>query len=468
MVGVGGHGDHAERALAAVDAGGAPGVAGDRESEQRAAGPGQASDGVADGRWRAVVRVVGAGGRLRESTSDHVSGAAVRSGGAWGAEDRGRARSAADVRSRGAGPDRGDGAAISGSEGRWDGDVVAEHVGAIGAAGRAPVRGSYHHSSGVARGRQLVSADPDVVSDGHGAAQAQGRRGPGGRSEDGRKKGAIEHAYRLAEAAGIPVWCQDEAGPYQAIPQPGTGWAPAGQPTRQPHEYIRGGTAKLLTLFHPATGAVRAKGVANAPNAVPHPWLRAELTAVLATLPSVTASEDERPPLARWATWLGHDPTEPLPPLRMLLIWDNLARHLSWSIVRWLFQHGVMPLYTPISGSWLTTWPSRSNASSSGAPSTATTPNPETTSSPGSMTPSPAGMPTQPRSSGRASATNADSVLANVAWAAHHPLRPTLNHMQRDPLVVPAATRRRSQSSMVPPIGFEPTTVGLEGRCSVH
>jgi len=28
-------------------------------------------------------------------------------------------------------------------------------------------------------------------------------------------------AYHQAEAAGIPVWCQDEAGPYQAIPQPG-------------------------------------------------------------------------------------------------------------------------------------------------------------------------------------------------------------------------------------------------------
>jgi hypothetical protein len=77
------------------------------------------------------------------------------------------------------------------------------------------------------------------------------------------------------------------------------------------------------------------------------------LTAVLATLPVATVPDDDRPPLARWATWLGHEPSEPLPPLRLLLIWDNLAGHLSWPIVRWLFQHGVMPLYTPISGSWL-------------------------------------------------------------------------------------------------------------------
>jgi hypothetical protein len=52
--------------------------------------------------------------------------------------------------------------------------------------------------------------------------------------------------------------------------------------------------------------------------------------------------EQERSALARWETWLGHPPREPLPPLRLILIWDNLAGHLSWSIVRWLFQHGVM------------------------------------------------------------------------------------------------------------------------------
>lgn len=163
----------------------------------------------------------------------------------------------------------------------------------------------------------------------------------------------IELAYGGAEAVGVPVWCQDEAGPYQAIPQPGAGWQPVGEPRRQPHEYIRGGTAKLLTLFRPATGEVRAKGVPNAPNAVLHPWLQGELTQVLATLPAVTMPEAERPVLARWATWLGHEPREPLPPLRLILIWDNLAGHTSGAIVRWLFQQGVMPLYTPLSGSWL-------------------------------------------------------------------------------------------------------------------
>jgi hypothetical protein len=98
---------------------------------------------------------------------------------------------------------------------------------------------------------------------------------------------------------------------------------------------------------------VRAKGVTSAPNVVLHPWLQSELTAVLAALPPVTTPEAERPAVAQWATWLGHAPHVPLPPLRLILIWDNLAGHTSWSIVRWLFQQGIMPLYTPLSGSWL-------------------------------------------------------------------------------------------------------------------
>jgi hypothetical protein len=120
-----------------------------------------------------------------------------------------------------------------------------------------------------------------------------------------------------------------------------------------PHGYIRGGTAKLLTLFRPATGAVRAKGVTSATNAVLHPWLQGELGQILADLPVCTAPAAERPEAARWATRLGHEPREPLPPLRLILTWDHLAGHLSWSIVRWLFQHGVMPLYTPRGGSRL-------------------------------------------------------------------------------------------------------------------
>jgi hypothetical protein len=152
----------------------------------------------------------------------------------------------------------------------------------------------------------------------------------------------------------LELWCQDEAGPYQAIPQPGGAWAPVGDPAHRPHEYIRGGTAKLLTLFRPATGEVRATPVEQATNAVLHPWLQRELTAILAACaPPPTGPSVGR----RWADWddfaadWGLDARRP--PLRILLIWDNLKGHLSGNLVRWLLDHGILPLHTPIAGSWL-------------------------------------------------------------------------------------------------------------------
>jgi hypothetical protein len=37
----------------------------------------------------------------------------------------------------------------------------------------------------------------------------------------------------------------------------------------------------------------------------------------------------------------------------MLLVLDNLAGHKTPALVCWLFEQGVMPLYTPVGGSWL-------------------------------------------------------------------------------------------------------------------
>jgi hypothetical protein len=42
-----------------------------------------------------------------------------------------------------------------------------------------------------------------------------------------------------------------------------------------------------------------------------------------------------------------------LPPLRLLLVLDNLAGHKTPDFVLWLVAHGIMPLYTPLAGSWL-------------------------------------------------------------------------------------------------------------------
>lgn len=151
---------------------------------------------------------------------------------------------------------------------------------------------------------------------------------------------------------------EDEAGPYATKPQPGASWQPEGYPSLQPHEYLRDGGAKLMTLFRPSTGEVRAKGVTSVTNAVLHRWLKEQLQELLAEIekkqPRETLpSEEERPLYARWETWLGHSPRCPLPPLRILLIWDNLAGHLNPDLLEWLFGHGVMPLYTPLGGSWL-------------------------------------------------------------------------------------------------------------------
>jgi len=164
----------------------------------------------------------------------------------------------------------------------------------------------------------------------------------------------IECAYRLAEAWGIPVWCQNEAGPDQAVPQSGVGWFGQGDPGRQPHEYVRGDTAKLLTLFCPATGEVRATGVTQAPNAVLHPWLHAELTAILHTLPDGSSPVASAPFIPEWWKRRQHGVGGDYdPPLRLILIWDNLAGHKSAELVCWLCGQGILPLYTPLSGSWL-------------------------------------------------------------------------------------------------------------------
>jgi DDE superfamily endonuclease len=167
----------------------------------------------------------------------------------------------------------------------------------------------------------------------------------------------IELAYETGEQLGLAVWTTDQAGPFQTIPYPGPSWEPQGQAKRQPHEYIRNGTAKLLTLFHPADGQVRAKGVLSCPNTVLHPWLEQELTLILAALPTPVVIADERlhTTWTNWTAGLTRCATFPasLPPLRMLLVLDNLKGHQTPAFVLWLFEHGIMPLYTPLGGSWL-------------------------------------------------------------------------------------------------------------------
>lgn len=97
-------------------------------------------------------------------------------------------------------------------------------------------------------------------------------------------------------------------------------------------------------------------------NAVLHSWLKEQLLAVLEAEEKSKATEEEPAPPPKsaeqaqahaWETWVGWRLSDRYPPLRMLLVWDNLAGHRSDAIRRWLFAQGIMPLYTPLSGSWL-------------------------------------------------------------------------------------------------------------------
>jgi hypothetical protein len=167
----------------------------------------------------------------------------------------------------------------------------------------------------------------------------------------------IERAYTQGEQMGLAVWTQDEAGPFQTIPFPGQNWQEEGRPQRQPHEYVRDGTAKLLTLFHPHSGEVRGRGVTSCPNIVLHAWLKEELAAILATM-SPALVLDEAANREFWQSWQQElqwpiTLSEELPSLRMLLVLDNLAGHKTPEMVLWMFSQGVMPLYTPLGGSWL-------------------------------------------------------------------------------------------------------------------
>jgi hypothetical protein len=94
--------------------------------------------------------------------------------------------------------------------------------------------------------------------------------------------------------------------------------------------------------------------VEQSTNAILHPWLKRELEAILKQCPPAPV---EVPQGRRWQDWDIYPAAEQLdrffPPVRVLLIWDNLAGHKSHSIVQWCGEHGILLLSTPNAGSWL-------------------------------------------------------------------------------------------------------------------
>ena len=95
----------------------------------------------------------------------------------------------------------------------------------------------------------------------------------------------------------------------------------------------------------------------SAPNAVLHAWLQHELTAILAALPARPAlpADENRRAWEHWQAGLTAPFTLPtdLPPVRVLLVLDNLAGHTTPALVGWLLAHGILPLSTPLGGAWL-------------------------------------------------------------------------------------------------------------------
>jgi transposase len=117
----------------------------------------------------------------------------------------------------------------------------------------------------------------------------------------------------------------------------------------------------MLTLFEPRSGRVWVKGVTSCTNPVLHSWLCEQLSSILAQLPP---GEDNLLPAerrAQWESWQAGLSVVPslgpvmklMPPLRALLIMDNLAGHHTPDFIVWLFHQGIMPLFTPLGGSWL-------------------------------------------------------------------------------------------------------------------
>lgn len=103
---------------------------------------------------------------------------------------------------------------------------------------------------------------------------------------------------------------------------------------------------------------MRTKGVTSTTNLVLHAWLKQELSAILAALPpptTILAAEPQRALWEQWRSGLRVKPTlcADLPPLRLLLVMDNLAGHKSAAWLVWCFQHGILPHFTPLGGSWL-------------------------------------------------------------------------------------------------------------------
>ncbi len=236
--------------------------------------------------------------------------------------------------------------------------LVADHA-ATGAA-RAPRTGCPTVSTftilpGAARGRvQLAGATAPGARPGWSSAGAKPGVVDGGRSGHRRKKGVIERAYRDRRGAGHPGLVPGRGRPVPGHPPAGAVLAAggaAGPPPARVRPRRHRQAADAVPPGH-RRGAGAAGGAGAERGAAPlaaagtrrHPGRRCRRR-------TADARAARRPPGSGESDAL-LGPGE-LPPLRLLLVWDNLAGHQTPALVDWLVAHGVWPLFTPLGGSWL-------------------------------------------------------------------------------------------------------------------
>ena len=158
-----------------------------------------------------------------------------------------------------------------------------------------------HHLAGPPRGRVHVPADPHVVPDRVRRPQAQGRRRDRHRPGRGAEKKLIEDAYTRARRSGWRCGARTRPARSRRSRTPARPGNRRG--TRPASRTSTCATARprCSTLFRPADGRVRIEGATSSPNAVLHPWLKRELAAILAELPTPPPTADAS--RAAWERW---------------------------------------------------------------------------------------------------------------------------------------------------------------------
>ena len=186
----------------------------------------------------------------------------------------------------------------------------------------------------------------------------QGEGSGGHRSGRHSEKKLIERAYTEGESSGIAVWTEDEG---RTIPDAAISRSELAANRRTEAKAPRTCTPGNGQALEPVPSGHRrgtgARGEASHKRGAPS-LAQGRVHRDPRNLASAEGGASAEHNRAEWKSWqegLSVKITLPeeLPPLRMLLVWDNLIGHLNAELLLWMFARGIMVLYTPLGGSWL-------------------------------------------------------------------------------------------------------------------